>query len=150
MMNTHCTPSLWRCLQHVALFTANLEATIHFYTTFLGMTTTPICASAEGRYCMVRPDLRAMWGIYFHETDLSVAPMRLPALTLPCTARPHVALEIEDETAAIFLRTRLLANWIPVTAIQEVAFQGKFLFPDNNGHLLEVIWTTSKQMTHDS
>jgi catechol 2,3-dioxygenase-like lactoylglutathione lyase family enzyme len=139
-MNTCRTTSLWRCLHHVALWTHDLEATIRFYTTLLGMAATPIGVLHHGRYAFVKPEPSGEWGIYFLENITIPVPAPQPFAAISCTALPHIAFGIEDETAAIFLRTRLLVNQVTVTAIHEMGTIRNFLFPDNNGHWLEVRW----------
>jgi catechol 2,3-dioxygenase-like lactoylglutathione lyase family enzyme len=139
-MNLHTTPSLWRCLHHVALLTHDLDATVCFYTNLLGMVATPIGVLHHTRYCFVNAGDTDVWGIYFLESPTAQLPNSHPVTTINCTSAPHIALGIEDETAAIFLRTRLLVNQVVVTAIHEMGSIRNFLFPDNNGHWLEVRW----------
>lgn len=139
-MNPCTTTSLWRCLHHVALLTHDLDATVRFYTNLLGMVATPIGSLHHKRYCFVNSGATDGWGIYFLEIPTAPLPSPPSYTTTDCISTPHVALGIEDETAAIFLRTRLLVNQVMVTAIHEMGTIRNFLFPDNNGHWVEVRW----------
>lgn len=139
-MNHRRPISLWQALHHVALQTDDVEATAHFYRELLGMAATSIYNDQEGRLCLVKAEVGNGWGIHFLESPHASTAPPVSLTDMSCPFAPHIALQIENEAAAIFLRSRLLANHIMVSAIAEWEAMRRFLFRDNNGHLLEVMW----------
>jgi len=135
------TQSPWRGIHHIALATANLDATIRFYKDVLGMQVSEIAPSKAGRgrhfLVFVKPGDNDVLGLHFFER--SVSARKVPASLADDTGETllHVALRLLDETAANALRQRLHAAQVSITEIPEL---GTFVFSDNNGILLEATW----------
>lgn len=129
----------WYGIHHIALATADLDATIHFYKEVLGMHVSEIAPSVagRGRHCLilVKPGDDNVWGFHFFErsgkTTLGASDGVIQSLV------PHVALRLTDGTAAQVLRERLHRAQVAVTEIPEL---GSFVFFDNNQLCLEITW----------
>lgn len=130
----------WQGIHHIALLTADLDATIRFYRDVLGMQAGDIALSQEGRgrHCiiLVKPNDDNVLGFHFFERPIIKTTLG-PSDTHPQSLAPHVALRLPDATAAYALRARLSNAGVPVTDIPEL---GTFVFFDNNDLCLEVTW----------
>lgn len=130
----------WQGIHHIALNTANLDATIRFYRDVLGMQTSEIAPSRKGRgrHCLilVKPNDDNIWGFHFFERPIKETTLG-PSDTHPQSFVPHVALRLPDGTSADALRERLSNAHVPVTDVPEL---GTFMFFDNNDLCLEVTW----------
>lgn len=130
----------WCGIHHIALTTADLDATIHFYQDVLGMTTSDIAPSQKGRgrHCLifVKPNDDNVWGFHFFERPIEKTTLGASD-THPQSLVPHVALRLPDETAAHTLRKRLNNAHVSITEIPEL---GSFVFFDNNHLCLEITW----------
>jgi catechol 2,3-dioxygenase-like lactoylglutathione lyase family enzyme len=136
----------WRGMHHIALITADLDATIRFYRDVLGMPCSGIAPSREGRgrHCLilVKPDDDSQWGFHFFERP-AVKTTLGPSDAHPKSFVPHVALRLADQSAAHALRERLNQARVPVTDIPEL---GTYVFFDNNDLCLEVTWPEGKHV----
>ena len=138
----------WCGIHHIALATADLDATIRFYKDVLGMHVSAIAPSeaGRGRHCLifVKPNDDNMWGFHFFErpttgkTTLGASDNHSPSLV------PHVALRLSHGTAAYTLRERLNNAHVSITDIPEL---GSFVFFDNNHLCLEVTWPKSESIS---
>lgn len=132
----------WQGFHHIALATANLDATIRFYEDVLDMQVSAIAPPREGRgrHCLmyVKPGDDDVLGFHFFESQevKSSGPRRLGD-GYTGEALLHIALRLPDETAARALRLRLESAQVFITDIPEL---GTFVFSDNNGILLEATW----------
>ncbi|HET8840694.1 MAG TPA: VOC family protein [Ktedonobacteraceae bacterium] len=128
-------------IHHIALATAHLEDTIHFYRDVLGMQVSEIYPSREGRgrHCLVllKPDDNDIWGFHFFERSLSGERSSDQAGENSGEALLHIALRLQDEAAAHMLKERLHKARGAITDIPEL---GSFLFADNNNIFLEATW----------
>lgn len=133
----------WRGIHHIALVTADLDATVRFYRDVLGMVVGNIAGSeaGRGRHCIIfaRPDDPDTWGFHFFERPTTETTLGL-ADHAPASLVPHVALRLSDEPAANLLRERLKNAGVTVTEIPEL---GSFVFFDNNRLCLEATWPTA-------
>ncbi|QBD81115.1 VOC family protein [Ktedonosporobacter rubrisoli] len=133
----------WRGIHHIALATADLDATIHFYQDVLGMHVRAIAPdTGRGRHCLilVKPADDTVWGFHFFERALEKT-MLGPSDIHPHSLIPHVALRLADEAAAQALRERLRKAEVVITEIQEL---GTFVFFDNNQLCLEITWPSDE------
>src|SRR4051812_36247858 len=92
----------WRGIHHIALVTADLDATVHFYQAVLGMAVGPVAGSeaGRGRHCIIfaKPDDPDTWGFHFFERPTTETTLGLSDAH-PASLVPHVALRLSDETA---------------------------------------------------
>ena len=130
----------WSGFHHIALATADLDATIHFYKEVLGMHVSAIAPSEEGRgrQCIisVKPNDENVLGFHFFERPRAKTTLGVSD-THPQSFAPHIALRLPDETAAHALRERLSNAHVSITEIPEL---GSFVLFDNNQLCLEVTW----------
>ncbi|WP_276358055.1 VOC family protein [Cohnella caldifontis] len=128
----------WQGIHHIALNTADLDATIRFYRDVLGMQISDIAPSqgGRGRHCLIffkRKD-DDICGFHFFERPIektTLGASDIHALSFV----PHVALQLPDETSANALRERLSHAQVSITDIPQL---GSFVFFDNNHLCLEV------------
>ncbi|GHO55929.1 VOC family protein [Ktedonobacter robiniae] len=137
----------WYGIHHIALLTTDLDATIRFYRDVLGMQTSDIAPSKEGRgrHCLifVKPNDDNVWGFHFFERPLEKTTLGASD-THPQSFVPHVALRLPDGIAARALRERLSNAHVSITEIPEL---GSFVFFDNNQLCLEVTWPKEKSVS---
>jgi len=130
----------WCGIHHIALVTADLDATIRFYKEVLGMHVSAIAPSeaGRGRHCLifVKRNDDNVRGFHFFERPTEKTTLGAKA-SHPQSLVPHVALRLPDGTAALALRERLSAADVSITDIPEL---GSFVFFDNNQLCLEVTW----------
>src|SRR5689334_3993998 len=138
MLNEPAGGLPWRGIHHVALRTADLDATIQFYKEGLGMPVSDIAPSEEGRgrHCivMVKPGDSETWGLHFFERPGQV---QADAGAARQETLLHIAFRLPDEASAQLLRERLQHHKVEVTEIPEL---NSFVFWDNNGLMLETTW----------
>ncbi|WP_152399040.1 VOC family protein [Paenibacillus cellulositrophicus] len=137
----------WQGIHHIALNTADLDATIRFYRDVLGMQASDIAPSQEGRgrHCLilVKPNDDNVWGFHFFERTIARTTLGASD-THPQSFVPHVALRLPNGNAVQALRERLSYAHVSVTEIPEL---GTFVFFDNNGLCLEVTWPKGEHVS---
>ena len=134
------TPS-WSGINHLALVTADMDATVRFYHGVLGA---PLVATVGmptfrhyffdfGPQCTVA---------FFEYADLELEPFAKPAGVPDPRASQfdHLALNLPDEAALHSLRQRLLDAGCEVTEIVDHGSIHSIYFTDNNGIALEASW----------
>lgn len=131
----------WNGIHHIALVTADLDATIHFYRDVLGMHASDIAPSVEGRgrHCLifVKPNDENVRGFHFFERPIAGKTTLGATDKHPSSLVPHVALRLADDSAADALRVRCSNAHVSITEIPEL---GSFVFFDNNQLCLEITW----------
>ena len=141
-METNDTPR-WRGINHLALVTADMDATVRFYVGVLG---------ARLIATIGTPDFRH----YFFEigTGNSVAFFEYQGVAIEQFAKPagiphplapqfdHVAFALADEQALLELRDRLKRADCEVTDVVDHGFIHSIYFTDPNGIALEASWWT--------
>jgi catechol 2,3-dioxygenase-like lactoylglutathione lyase family enzyme len=139
-METNDTPR-WRGINHLALVTADMDATVRFYVGVLG---------ARLIATIGTPDFRH----YFFEigTGNSVAFFEYQGVAIEQFAKPagiphplapqfdHVAFALADEQALLELRDRLKRADCEVTDVVDHGFIHSIYFTDPNGIALEASW----------
>jgi catechol 2,3-dioxygenase-like lactoylglutathione lyase family enzyme len=142
----------WQGFHHIALVTADFDATLRFYGDVLGMEVGRIMGTdARGgtaRHCFVRPGDTVSPGLHVFE-----APDASPAsdstnlegkFALDNVGPHHMAFALPDEAAGIELKERLDRHGVQTTPIGEAGPIRNTLFLDNNGLLLEATWPKSR------
>lgn len=148
-------PIEWRGIHHVAMVTADLDATRRFYADLLGMTAGPVYPAfgRRGRHCFIRPGNTKSWGIHFFEyPDAEIFQSREAIARLARNreaedlyrflpgAMQHIAFALPSEADTSALRCKLRNHGILMTEIYEIGSIRNFVFLDNNGIQLEAAW----------
>jgi catechol 2,3-dioxygenase-like lactoylglutathione lyase family enzyme len=147
-METNETPR-WRGINHLALVTADMDATVRFYVGVLG---------ARLIATIGTPDFRH----YFFEigTGNSVAFFEYQGVAIEQFAKPagipharapqfdHVSFALADEQALLELRDRLKRADCEVTDVVDHGIIRSIYFTDPNGIALEASWWTLDPTGH--
>jgi catechol 2,3-dioxygenase-like lactoylglutathione lyase family enzyme len=138
----------WQGFHHVALVTADFDATLRFYGDVLGMQVGRVMGTdARGgaaRHCFIRPGDTSSLGLHvFEAPDAGSVPdptnMEIK-FALENVGPHHVAFALPDEAAGTELKERLERHGVRTTPIGEAGPIRNTLFLDNNGLLLEATW----------
>ena len=137
--------SLWNGINHVALVTPDLDATLRFYHHGLGMRVLWEAAANKhhGRHAMISPGGGGLGLHFFEKADAEIFrfPERVPpSLQFLPGALQHISLTVATEEVGLALRGRLERQGIPVTSVMDQGPLRIFLFPDPGGVLLEAAW----------
>ena len=148
-METNDTPR-WRGINHLALVTADMDATVRFYVGVLG---------ARLIATIGTPDFRH----YFFEigTGNSVAFFEYQGVAIEQFAKPagipharapqfdHVSFALADEQALLELRDRLKRADCEVTDVVDHGFIHSIYFTDPNGIALEASYWVDDATARD-
>ena len=130
-----------RGINHLALVTGDMEATVRFYRDALGMEVVATTGNRPGSYPFRHYffKLGSHTTLAFFEWTEIVEPFHKPA-GLPAKGRwqfDHLSFDVEDERALLALRGRLEAHDIEVTPVVDHDFIQSIYFTDPNGIALE-------------
>ena len=131
----------WRGINHLALITTDMDATVRFYHGVLGARLVATLATPEFRH-------------YFFEfgSENTVAFFEYRNMTLETFAKPagvpdpravqfdHLSLNLPDEDALLALRGRLKAAGSEVTDVVDHGIFHSIYFTDPDGIALEASW----------
>ena len=131
----------WQGVNHLALVTSDMDATVRFYHGTLGAQLVGTVATDAfrhyffefGPHCTVA---------FFEYRDLDIEPFAKPAgVPDPRAAQfDHVALNLPDEAALEQLQRRLKAAGCEVTDVIDHGGVRSVYFTDPNGIALEASW----------
>ena len=128
-------------IHHLALFTWDLDRTLDFYTSVLGLDVSAVFESPRGRHAFVHlePANSGRRGLHFWESG-EPSPPDPKARTSGFDSGPgplaHVALYQPSTQLAADLRERLAAEGIAIFEFPEL---GTFGFADPNGIMVEIV-----------
>jgi catechol 2,3-dioxygenase-like lactoylglutathione lyase family enzyme len=129
----------WRGINHLALVTPDMDATVRFYAGVLGMRLTATLMAGPMRHYffeMADGNTVAFFEDPTMETFAKPAGMRSErAIQLD-----HLSFNVPDEHALEMLRKRLLAAGCEVTPVVDHEIMRSVYFHDNNGIALEASW----------
>jgi catechol 2,3-dioxygenase-like lactoylglutathione lyase family enzyme len=129
----------WRGINHLALITPDMDATVRFYHGVLGMRLVATLRAGPMRH-------------YFFEMgpENTVAFFEwhgVPTFAKPAGVRTnaplqldHLSFNLPDEAALAALRDRLLAHGVEITEVVDHDVMHSVYFTDNNGIALEASW----------
>ena len=131
----------WQGVNHVALVTPDMDATVRFYQGVLGARVVSTVATAEfrhyffefGPHCTVA---------FFEYTGLDIQPLAKSA-GVPDSRAPqfdHLALNLPDEESLLDLRDRLNDAGCEVTDVIDHGTVRSVYFADPSGIALEASW----------
>ena len=144
MSERAATRPSWRGAHHIALTTADMDATVRFYHGLLGM---PLVGGGganpmHGRHYLFNAG-EFLVG-FFEEPSHPATPAPSGwslAFGFLSGAFQHLALMVADEAGLDDLRDRLIEAGVEVTEWLHEGPMRQFLFADNNGIVWEVTWT---------
>jgi catechol 2,3-dioxygenase-like lactoylglutathione lyase family enzyme len=131
----------WQGINHLALVTADMDATVRFYHGTLGARLVSTIATATfrhyffefGPHCTVA---------FFQYADTAIEPFAKPA-GVPDSRAPqfdHLAINVPDEEALHALQRRLKTSHCEVTDVIDHGAVRSVYFTDPNGIALEASW----------
>ena len=138
---TEATTPRWRGINHLALITTDMDATVRFYHGTLGARLVATIGTPEFRHYFFEFGPQCTVA-FFEYTDVTIEPFSKPA-GVPdsrATQFDHLALNLPDENALHDLRRRLAEAHCEVTDIVEHNSVHSVYFTDPNGIALEASW----------
>jgi catechol 2,3-dioxygenase-like lactoylglutathione lyase family enzyme len=142
-MGTDVNEVHWRGVHHLALVTADMDATVRFWHGVLGarLVTTIATPAFRHYFFEVAPGNAVA---FFEYTDVEVDSFAKPAgVPFPQASQfDHLSLALADEEALHRLQARLKANDCEVTDVVDHGIMRSIYFTDPNGIALEASWWT--------
>jgi catechol 2,3-dioxygenase-like lactoylglutathione lyase family enzyme len=132
------TTPAWSGINHLALITADMDATVRFYHGVLGARVAATVGTPEFRHYFFEFGPQCTVA-FFEYADATIEPFAKPA-GVPDPRAPqfdHLALNLPDEAALHNLRRRLAEAGCEATDIVEHSSVHSVYFTDNNGIALE-------------
>jgi catechol 2,3-dioxygenase-like lactoylglutathione lyase family enzyme len=134
-------PIHWRGVNHLALITLDMDATVRFWHGVLDarLVTTLAAPSFRHYFFEVAP---ANTVAFFEYRDQRLATYAKPA-GVPyekASQFDHLSLHLPDEDALLRLHRRLKSHGCEVTDVVDHDFLRSIYFSDNNGIALEASW----------
>jgi catechol 2,3-dioxygenase-like lactoylglutathione lyase family enzyme len=141
----------WRGINHLALVTTDMDATVRFYHGVLGARLVAHLGNEQFRH-------------YFFEigTENTIAFFEYGGIELEPFAKPagvpdpravqfdHISFNLPDEEALLKLRDRLKAAGCEVTDVVDHSFIRSVYFTDPNGIALEASWWVTDATGRDA
>ena len=141
MTNVDDAPPYWRGVNHLALITSDMDATVRFYHGELGARVVSTIGNAEFRHYFFEfgPECTVAFFEYKH---LTIEPFAKRAgVPDPHAAQfDHLALNLPDENALHRLQRRLKHAGCEVTDVIDHGGVRSVYFTDPNGIALEASW----------
>jgi catechol 2,3-dioxygenase-like lactoylglutathione lyase family enzyme len=132
----------WRGINHLALITADMDATVRFYHGVLGARLVAHLAvpGTFRHYFFQLGDEETI--AFFEYADQTIESFAKPAGVPDPRAIQfdHLSLNLADEQGLLDLRDRLVHNGSEVTEVVDHGFMRSIYFTDNNGIALEASW----------
>ncbi len=138
------TQPTWIGINHIALVTPDLDATVRFYGQLLGLQLIAAMARRSarlGRHVMFDAGGGVLHFFESPEARIFAPPVghTWTPLTLP-GALQHVALQVPSKDALLTLHSTLEQAGVTVGAIGAIGPLENFLFVDPHGIMLEAVW----------
>ncbi len=131
----------WRGINHLALITTDMDATVRFYHGVLGARLVAHLAAPSFRHYFFEfgPEQTVA---FFEYRDVELTPFAKPAGVPDRRAVQfdHLSFNLPDELALEELQARLKANGCEVTDIVDHGFVRSIYFSDPDGIALEASW----------
>ena len=138
---TDATAPAWAGINHLALVTPDMDATVRFYCGVLGAPLVSTVATPGFRHYFFDfgPQCTVAFFEYAGQTlDTFACPSGVPD---PRKVQfDHLSLNLPDEAALLALRDRLMANDCEVTEVVDHGTIHSIYFTDPNGIALEASW----------
>jgi catechol 2,3-dioxygenase-like lactoylglutathione lyase family enzyme len=131
----------WQGINHLALVTTDMDATVRFYHGTLGARLVSTIGTPAFRHYFFEFGPQCTVA-FFEYADMTAAPFA-KAAGVPDPRAPqfdHLALNLPDEKALHQLRQRLISHGCEVTDIVDHSAVRSVYFTDPNGIALEACW----------
>lgn len=140
-MTTTPGPPRWRGINHLALVTRDMDATVRFYDGVLGAPLVATIGADAFRHYFFEfgPEQTVA---FFEYRDVELATFAKPAgVPDPRAVQfDHLSFNVPDEAALEALRGRLVAHGCEVTEVVDHDVMRSIYFTDPNGIALEASW----------
>jgi catechol 2,3-dioxygenase-like lactoylglutathione lyase family enzyme len=138
MVSASETPR-WRGINHLALVTPDMDATVRFYAGVLGMRVVATTRAGPMRHYFF--EIGPQNTVAFFEID-GIGTFAKPAGAPPSRTIQfdHLSFNLPDEQALLDLRQRLLDAGCECTEVVDHGFVRSVYFTDPNGIALEASW----------
>ena len=133
----------WRGVNHLALVTADMDATVRFWHGVLDARLVTTLATPAFRHYffeIAQGNTVAFFEYTGQHLDAFAKPAGVPYEK--AAQFDHLALQLPDEEALLRLRDRLKSHACEVTDVVDHGFLRSVYFTDNNGIALEASWWT--------
>ena len=132
-------PPRWRGINHLALVTPDMDATVRFYVGVLGMRLVATVMAGPMRHYFF--EIGAGNTVAFFEMK-GMETFAKPAGGPPSHTIQfdHLSFNLPDEQALVDLRDRLVAADCEITEVVDHGFVRSVYFTDPNGIALEASW----------
>jgi catechol 2,3-dioxygenase-like lactoylglutathione lyase family enzyme len=141
----------WRGINHLALITPDMDATVRFYHGVLGARLVAHLGTASFRHYFfeIGPGNTVA---FFEYRNLAITPFAKPAgVPDPRAVQfDHVSFNVADEQALLNLRARLKAAGSEVTDVVDHGFIHSIYFTDPAGIALEASWWVTDATGRDA
>ena len=138
---TEATTPHWRGINHLALITTDMDATVRFYHGALGARLVATVGTPEFRHYFFEFGPQCTVA-FFEYTGAAIAPFTKAAgVPDPRAVQfDHLALNLPDEDALVELQQRLKSADCEVTDVVDHGGVRSVYFSDPNGIALEASW----------
>ncbi|MBV9661583.1 MAG: VOC family protein [Acidimicrobiales bacterium] len=141
----------WRGINHLALVTTDMDATVRFYHGVLGARLVAHLGNRSFRHYFfeIGPENTIA---FFEYRDVALKPFAKPA-GIPderAVQFDHVSFNLPDEEALLRLRARLKAAGCEITDVVDHGFIRSVYFTDPNGIALEASWWVTDATGRDA
>jgi catechol 2,3-dioxygenase-like lactoylglutathione lyase family enzyme len=138
----------WQGINHIALVTPDLAATLHFYRNILGLRLAALLPASDGHgpHSILSTDgseAGTSQVLHFFEdaaAQIFSDPEVLSAVRFVPGALQHIALTLPDEAAGQALHSRLHELGMEATEIVDLRRNRSFRMLDPTGLIVEVAW----------
>jgi catechol 2,3-dioxygenase-like lactoylglutathione lyase family enzyme len=141
----------WRGVNHLAMVTDDMDATVRFYHGVLGMRLVATIGVGPMRHYFFEMGPQTTLA-FFEWSGTTVGGFEKPAgVPFPFPAQfDHVSFTLPDEAALEALRARLDEHGVQVTEVVDHGFVRSVYFHDNNGIALEASWWVTDPTGRDA
>src|SRR5713101_3401364 len=130
----------WRGINHLALVTPDMDATVRFYAGVLGMRLVATTMAGPMRHYFFEMGNSANSIAFFEVRGAETFAKPAGAPSHRAIQLDHLSFDVPDEHALEMLRKRLLEAGSEVTEVVDHGFIRSVYFTDPNGIALEASW----------
>ncbi|HET7488945.1 MAG TPA: VOC family protein [Acidimicrobiales bacterium] len=132
-------PPRWRGINHLALVTPDMDATVRFYHGVLGMRLVATLMAGPMRHYFF--EIGPQNTVAFFEWQGAEIFAKQAGVPTPRTVQlDHLSFNLPDEEALLALRDRLTAAHCGITEVIDHGIMHSVYFTDPNGIALEASW----------